>query len=195
MVRRIVVSVVCAALLAGCGGGGSSGSPATSTSSTTRAPAAGDEKMVELLEHSLLENPDPAFPIDEVSARCFAEGLVERFGVTGLLRLGLSTETLEAGAQLATLDLTRSQAEGFADVMLRCFDFAAGVAAQYDGMVSRESIDCIGEALPVDGGFRDLLVRMMANERVTTDDAVAALSGVARACLTEEEIARIRPQG
>lgn len=193
--RRIVGSVVCAALLAGCGGGGSSGSPATSTLSTTRAPAVGDERMVELLERSLLDNPDPAFPIDEVSALCFAEGLVERFGVTGLLRLGLSTETLEAGTQLAGLDLTRSQAEGFADVMLLCFDFAAGVAVQYDGMVSQESIDCIGDALPGDGGFRDLLVRMVANERVTADDAVAALSGVARACFTEEEIARIRPRG
>lgn len=191
--RRIVVAAVCAALLAGCGGG-TSGSSATSTSSTstTRAPAVGDDRMVELLERSLVENPDPAFPIDAASARCFAEGLVGRFGVPGLVGLGLSAETLQAGAQLTALELTRRQAEGFADVMLECFDFATGVAAQYGGIVSQESIECIGDVLPRDGGFRDLLVRMMANERVTADDAATALSGVTKECLTEEEIARIR---
>lgn len=191
--RRIVVIVTCGVLvLAACGGGEDAPSAASTSTTTTAAPrTAAEERMISLLARWSLSQDDQSFPIDRASAHCLAEGLVDRFGLAGLVRLGLTSDRLEEGGEATALQLGRADAEGYADVMLRCLDFAASVAAQNPGL-SAQSVACLGEKLRTDVEYRDLLVRLMTGEQVTPEKAGAAMAGVAEACLTDEELARLR---
>ena len=142
----------------------------------------------------------PGTPFDEAAARCVADRMVRDFGVARLAAVGITADSalLEDAPGL----MTEAEMELLADLLLDCVDFTAVIVEEMIGDgISRESAECITDAIAETELIRDLLlagvgvgfdedrIEGVFNE-VLFRHFGTFLEAIGR-CLTPEDLARI----
>lgn len=166
---RTALVVLVTVLLAGCGGGGS---PSASTSSVPAASSADQQTAVQALTSIFVTDSTGSFGLTQDQAKCVAQGFVDRFGVQGLVDMGLLTSGLAPATTGPTPKLTADQASTAADAMLSCIkagDFIDSLMAG-SGM-SQSVVDCLNAQLG-DQGVHDVLVAVFENDQNKLQSAI-----------------------
>ncbi|MEE8332134.1 MAG: hypothetical protein V3R84_10225, partial [Acidimicrobiia bacterium] len=84
--------------------------------------SAGEQALSDAIRDSILEDPDPDTPFGTEEATCVGDGVVNAFGVQGLLEFGITIENPDPGDSFD--GATDEQIDKMIDVTLDCVDFA-----------------------------------------------------------------------
>lgn len=83
--------------------------------------------LADTVAASILEDPDPAFPIEEREAKCVATAVIDQISVSRLITIGVQTDRGDE------VDLRPGEVDVFADAYTECIDVRAllleGIAA------------------------------------------------------------------
>jgi hypothetical protein len=177
--RRLLASVTIVLVAVACGDDSGGGL-------TAEEQAVADAILAEMIAEN--EDEDEVDPED---MRCFADGVVDGLGVSRLGELGISAADV-GDPEAAFRAMTAGELDDMADVAMRCIDFRTGFtdAMVADG-ISRESAECLTDALDDSDFFRASLIASMKGEDFSPDqdaDLMSAFINGAQDCLTPEEL-------
>ena len=194
MVRRFAIGAAVALIVSACGGGDSGGS----SEEQALINAMGDALWADMQDDGDLPEE-----INEESADCVAETVVETVGYEQLQDAGITAEALESTSLEdlpdPTEDLSDARAAELADGTLDCINFEELIAQQFaaDGSVSEESARCVASGLLDEGGFREAMVEGMiggdaAFDAAAEDSTIAAAMFQTMAdCLNPDELSAL----
>lgn len=132
--------------------------------------------MVTALAGALLRHTDEAMGLDESQWRCVAQGFVDKFGVQGLVGMGLLDGSLTPVSEARPM--TADQASTAADAMLECVDAQDFVYSIYGGAnMSQPVFECVTGLLG-DQGVHDLLAANLSADWTKTPTILAPVMKV-----------------
>lgn len=99
--------------------------------------------LVDTVAASILEDPEPTFPIDDGQARCVAQTVIDEIPASRLITIGVQGERSDSTAS----DLRPAEVDVFADAYTTCVDVRTilldGIAAA--GTADEEVLACLDE--------------------------------------------------
>jgi hypothetical protein len=102
-----------------------------------------DEVLVDTVAASILEDPEPTFPIDEAEAECVAQAVIDEIPASRLITIGVQGE--RSGSTVS--DLRPAEVDVFADAYTSCIDVRTilleGIAAA--GTADDQVLACLDE--------------------------------------------------
>ena len=102
-----------------------------------------DDVLVDTVATSILEDPEPTFPIDEAEARCVAQAVIDEIPASRLIIIGVQGERSDSSVS----DLRPAEVDVFADAYTSCIDVRTilleGIAAA--GTADEEVLACLDE--------------------------------------------------
>lgn len=102
-----------------------------------------DAVLIDTVAASILEDPEPTFPIDDGQAQCVAQAVIDEIPASRLITIGVQGE--RAGSTVS--DLRPAEVDVFADAYISCIDVRKilldGIAAA--GTADEEVLACLDE--------------------------------------------------
>jgi hypothetical protein len=99
--------------------------------------------LVDTVAASILEDPEPTFPIDEGQAECVAQAVIDEIPASRLITIGVQGERSEGSVS----DLRPAEVDVFADAYTSCIDVRTilleGIEAA--GTADEEVLACLDE--------------------------------------------------
>jgi hypothetical protein len=148
------------------------------------------EELVDAITASNMPNPDRR--LDEQTAACVFQGIVDEFGVDGLAELGVTADNpdLEGGRVFATPDAGRR----VVDAAMACIDVSAAIVSFLPKGVELldDTVQCVADQLQTDT-FRDLFADLVASgappeDILTSAGAQLPIASLLLRCVSPEEI-------
>lgn len=132
--------------------------------------------LVDTVAESILEDPEPTFPIDDDEAECVAEAVIDQIPVSRLITIGVQGEREGAQPELRPVEI-----DVFADAYTECIDVRAILL---DGIASAgtppDVLECLDENIS-DEDIDTIFTAGLAGED-TTATAQRILSPAVETC-------------
>jgi hypothetical protein len=196
MTKTLTVAVLAALLmlLTACGGGsdseGSNGSDSSSSPSAAASTATGkdDAEAAKAIADSMMAAQASGaggaqlLSMNRKDADCIGAGMVEEVGTKRLQKYGMLTEDLTAGTDLASLKMSKPDAEATTDVVFSCTDVETMIqkAINKTGNIPRQVQGCVTRTLTAER-LRPMFSKIFQGQQAAaTKDLTAPLMACAK---------------